>query len=288
MEGLRSLLLESLSRYGMPFPVDKKVCSSWTNELPRNGSTIIFTSCMYQIEPVVPILSKFGPYTGILRGVASLAKMVKPPKEELERAYRILNNIVKAIKRKGVDLAYLYEEEPYSGAVLLEMGMLDEFAEHARKVSEMLKERGITRVITVDPHTHNALKRYEEFVKFDVEVVSYLEVIDPSKKVEGGFTIHDSCLYSRFLNLREKYRSLILNSGISLKEDFFVTGRETSTCCGGPIGGVDPKLSEEIAKRRASELNRLSDKLLVVCPICYVTLSPHFKGEVKDVAEVIL
>jgi hypothetical protein len=51
---------------------------------------------------------------------------------------------------------------------------------------------------------------------------------------------------------------------------------------------VDPKLSEEIAKRRASELNRLSDKLLVVCPICYVTLSPHFKGEVKDVAEVIL
>lgn len=288
MEGLRSLLLDSLNKYGMPFPVDKKVCSSWTDELPRNGETIIFTSCMYQIEPVVPTLSKFSSLAGILRGASSLAKLVRPPKEELERAYRILNNIVRAIRRKGINLAYLYEEEPYSGAVLLELGMLEDFARHAEKVSGELKRRGVKRVITVDPHTHNALKRYQEFVDFDIEVLSYLEVIEPTKKVEGEFTIHDSCLYSRFLNLSDKYRSLISGSGINLREDFLVTGRETSTCCGGPIGGVDHKLSEEIAKRRASDLNRLSEKLLVVCPICYVTLSPHFRGEIKDLAEVIL
>lgn len=104
MESLRSFLKQSLDKYGMPFPVDKRVCSGWARDLPHGGETIIFTSCMYQIEPVVPTLSKFssmaGALTGALKGLSSFAKLVKPPKEEMERAYTILNNIVNALRRR--------------------------------------------------------------------------------------------------------------------------------------------------------------------------------------------
>ncbi|AEB94859.1 MULTISPECIES: (Fe-S)-binding protein [Metallosphaera] len=288
MEGVRSLLVESLKKYGMPFPVDSNVCTGWTRDLPKRRETIIFTSCMYQIEPIVPRLTKFSSVAGSLKGLSPLAKLIKPSKTELERAYNILNNIVSALKRKGIDLGYLYEDEPYSGAILLELGLLEEFANHAKAVYNKLKEYGVKRVITVDPHTHNALTRYKEFISFDVDVMNYLEVVSSNKKVEDEYTIHDSCLYSRFLNLRERYRSIISDSGIKLKEDLLITGKETSSCCGGPIAGVNRDLSEEIAKRRASDLNSLSSKLLVLCPICYVTLSPYFKGEIKDLAEVIL
>ncbi|QKQ99140.1 (Fe-S)-binding protein [Metallosphaera tengchongensis] len=288
MESVISLVKESLRKYGMPFPVDKKVCSGWTNDLPRKGETVLFTSCMYQIEPVVPTLNRFSSMAGVLKGVIPLAKYLKPSKEEQARAYKILNNIANALRRQGITPAYLYEDEPYSGALLLEMGLLDDFRNHAMMVATFLKERGVKRVITVDPHTHNALSRYREFVDFDVEVLNYLELVEINRKVNEEFTIHDSCLYSRFLNLRGKYRDLLKSAGVNLVEDFLVTGKETSTCCGGPLAGVDRELSEKIAKRRAEELEKLSNKLLVACPICYVTLSPHFKGSIKDVAEVVL
>lgn len=281
------VLVDNLNKYYMPFPVDKKVCSGWANGLPKGGETIIYTSCMYQIEPVVTKFLKLLPSISSLKALMPLAILVKPPKAELDRAYKILNNIVLALEKSGIRPGYLYDEEPYSGAILLEMGFLEEFGEYAKRVVSLFKEKGVKKIITVDPHTHNALSRYQEFVKHDLEIVSYLELVNYTKRVEGEFTIHDSCLYSRFLGLREKYRGLIKKSGIRLIEDEMVTGKDTSSCCGGPLGPVDLKVSEKIAENRARDLEKLSRRLLVVCPVCYVTLSPHFKGEIKDIAEVI-
>jgi Fe-S oxidoreductase len=281
------ILVDNLNRYYMPFSVDKKVCSEWAKDLPKGGNTIIYTSCMYQIEPAVGMFLKFLPSISSFKGLMPLARLVKPSRSQLDRAYKILNNIVKALEKSGIKPGYLYEEEPYSGAILLEMGFLEEFGEYAKKVVSLFKEKGIRKIITVDPHTHNALTRYQEFVKHDLEIVNYLELVNYTKKVEGEFTIHDSCLYSRFLGLREKYRGLIEKSGIKLVEDEMITGKNTSSCCGGPLGPVDLKVSEKIAENRAKDLEKLSKKLLVVCPICYVTLLPHFKGEIMDIAEVI-
>ncbi len=281
------ILVENLDKYYMPFPVDKKVCSGWAKDLPKGGNTIIYTSCMYQIEPAVGAFLKLLPSISSLKGLMPLARLVKPSKAQIDRAYRILNNIVNALKKSGIDVGYLYEDEPYSGAILLEMGFLEEFGEYAKRVVKLFKEKGIKRIITVDPHTHNALIRYKDFVNHDLEIVNYLELVNYTKEIKGEYTIHDSCLYSRFLGLREKYRSLIEKSGIKLKEDEMITGKDTSSCCGGPLGPVDLKVSEKIAENRAKDLEKLSKKLLVVCPICYVTLLPHFNGEIMDIAEVI-
>ena len=284
---LGKLIYENLQKYGFPYPIDKKVCSGWAKDIPKGGSTIIYTSCMYQTASLSEVYSKLIPYAEKLSPFSFLGKFIKPKKEELDRAYLVLNKIANLLKKNGIEFGYLYEEEPYSGAILLELGYLDEFKRYAQQVYEFFKSKGIKRIITVDPHTHNALTRYSDFIKFDIEVVSYLELIKEAKAVTSEtFVIHDSCLYSRFLGLRETYRGIIQKAGIKTAEDELVTGKETSYCCGSPIKPINPELSDKIAKTRVEQLSKLSKNILVVCPMCYANLSKYAEN-IKDLAEVI-
>lgn len=285
---LGKLIYENLLKYGFPYPIDKKICSGWANDIPKQNSTILYTSCMYQTASLSETFSKFIPHAEKLSSLSFLGKFIKPKKEELERAYNILSRISQLLKKNGIEFGYLYEEEPYSGAVLLELGYLDEFSDYAKSVYRFFKERGIKRIITVDPHTHNALSRYSEFIgTMDLEIVNYLEVVKEVKSISSeSFVIHDSCLYSRFLNLRDKYRGLIQKAGIHTVEDELVTGKETSFCCGSPIKPINPELSDKIAKARVDQLTKLSKNILVVCPMCYANLS-KFNNNVKDLVEVV-
>ncbi|BFH72150.1 (Fe-S)-binding protein [Sulfurisphaera javensis] len=285
---LGKLIYENLQKYGFPYPIDKHICSSWAKDIPKQSSTILYTSCMYQTASLSEIYSKFIPYAEKLSAFSFLGKYIKPKKEELDRAYKILNRIVQLLKRNGIEFGYLYEEEPYSGAILLELGFLDEFSAYAKSVYKFFKEKGIKRIITVDPHTHNALTRYQEFIdKMDIEVVNYLELIKDAKAISDiTFVVHDSCLYSRFLNLRDKYREIIEKSGIKTIEDELVTGNDTAFCCGSPIKPINPELSDKIAKARVQQLTKLSNNILVVCPMCYANLSKHHEN-IKDLTEVI-
>ena len=284
---LGKLIYENLQKYGFPYPIDKRICSGWAKGVPKNNSTILYTSCMYQTASLNDFYSKLIPYAEKLSPFFFLGKFIRPKKEELDRAYSILNKIASLLKKNGIEFGYLYEEEPYSGAILLELGYLDEFKSYAKQVYEFFKSRGIKRIITVDPHTHNALKRYSEFIQFDIEVVSYLELIKDVKGITNEtFVIHDSCLYSRFLNLRDTYRSLIKKGGIKIVEDNMITGKDTAYCCGSPVKAVNFELSEKIARARAEQLMRLSKNVLVVCPMCYANLSKYV-GNIKDLAEVI-
>jgi len=281
------LIYENLQKYSFPYPLDKKVCSGWAKDIPKEGSTILYTSCMYQTASLNDIYSKLIPYAEKLSPLAFLGKLIRPKREELERAYRVLNNIARLLKENKVEFAYLYEDEPYSGAILLELGYLDEFADYAKQVYKFFKERGVKKIITVDPHTHNALERYLDFINFNIEVINYLELVKDVKSISNDtFVIHDSCLYSRFLGLRDVYREIIKKSGMNVVEDELVTGKDTSYCCGSPIKPVNPELSDKIAKARAEQLTRLSKNILVVCPMCYANLSKHVEN-IKDLAEVI-
>ena len=287
---IREVLVKSLNEYMMPFPTDKKVCTEWAQDVPRGGGTVIYTGCMYQVTPVSDLFNRALPILSKVKGAEKLyplASILKPTNMQKERANRVLRSIASMLKRNGVQFNYLYEDEPYSGTVLLELGYVDEFAQYAKRVKGHLEKHQVRRLITVDPHSYYAFSRYKEFVPFDVEVVNYLELVkDLGTRVKGEYVIHDSCLYSRFLGIRENYRSLLNNAGVKLREDPFVTGPLTSMCCGAPIGPVRRDESQKIASYRAYQLNQLGDKLIVVCPLCYLALSPYFKGEVVDLAEL--
>lgn len=286
---VRDFTFKSLMEGYVPLPFDRRTASEWTKSLPRSGQTVIYTSYMYQFGSVFKSYAELlGRFSGVRFAArfASLGSLLaRPKKSELERASVVLNRIVGLLDKAGVKVAYLYDEEPYSGALLLELGLLDEFKEYGRKLFDFFGSRGIKRLVTVDPHTTNALLRLKGLVEGGPDVVSYLSLVQPT---EGGgtFVMHDSCLYSRYLDMRATVRSVLGRSGVRLVEDRMVTAQDTSTCCGAPIEAVDVALSEGIAKARAAKLLSVHKDIVVACPLCYQNLSPYAES-VRDVAEVI-
>ena len=300
IRSLRDLLVDNLRRNKFPLPADRSICSRWASGMPEGGRRVLYTSCMYQLAPLiaraVDLLEKIGASSGGVRArlAATGARLfgglvLKPSEEELGRAERILRNIADMLNKAGVQFGVL-KDEPYSGALLYELGFEDDFAAYAQEVYRYFKERGVQEVITVDPHTHHVLEKiYPKFVEgFDIKVVSYMDLIKPSKASINKVVIHDSCLYARYLDRYDVYRRILDSVGVTHVEDPYITGKAYSGCCGGPIESVKPDVAAEVAKIRVRQLVKLSDTVVTVCPICYVNLSRAGGGvKIFDIAEVI-
>ncbi|MCI4464342.1 MAG: (Fe-S)-binding protein [Thermoproteus sp.] len=300
IHALRDLLVDNLRRNRFPLPADRSICSRWASGLPEGGRRVLYTSCMYQLAPLiaraVDVLERVGASSGGVRAKMAAAGarlfgglLLRPSDEEARRADGILRNIAAMLGRAGVQFGVL-RDEPYSGALLYELGFEEDFASYAREVYRYFKERGVEEVITVDPHTHYVLERaYPKYVDgFDLKVVSYMDLVRPSRASVAKAVVHDSCLYARYLDRYDVYRRLLDSAGVARVEDPYVTGKAYSGCCGGPIESVRPDVAGEVAKIRAKQLSRLSDVVVTVCPICRVNLSraaPTLK--VLDLAEVI-
>ena len=287
---IRSLVTRNLMRDYVPFPMDRKLASSWALPLdvPRGGDTLIYTSYMYQMSSVFKSYGRLLPKIGSLASSSLVqglgARVIKPSDEEMKRASSILSNAYSLIRASGVEAGYLYEEEPYSGALLLEMGFLDELKDYGKKLLSFFRDRGTKRLIVLDPHTLFTLTYLKREVGFDVPFQHYVDVVRGAKG-EGNFVLHDSCVFSRLLDRYSSLRDFIRQTGISLSEDELVTGRATGSCCGGPLASLDYELSEDMAKQRAEELKRVNPRVLVMCPICLSQLSPY--ADVRDLLEVI-
>jgi Fe-S oxidoreductase len=293
---IRKIILENLEKDFVPFPINKKLCTKWADglNLPEKGETVLYTSYMYQLAGIFKSYEALLPKIGALGGIQSLGSLgkllVRPDRQDMERAGKILAQISWLLKDSGLDVCYLYENEPYSGALLLELGMIREFREYGNRLSKFFEARGISRIITVDPHTLNALTRLREMSVLKVELDSYLDVVDLRRRTTGlnkTYVLHDSCLYARYLGRRAVIREKLSQAGIELKEDDIVTGQGTSMCCGAPVGAVNRELSERIAQARSSALLKVSDSILVACPLCYQNLAA-FADDVKDIMEVIV
>lgn len=274
---------KSLHENMIPLPVQKSICYNWASDLHlrKDTDTILYTSCLYQLVPYIDSFINYMEKLGISRGRFSslvpifsrFSSLLQPKKELIKKSEKILRNIVNELS-KVTNFGYLYDEEPYSGALLYELGFEDEFKEYAKKVVETFKIKGIKKLITIDPHTHYILKIiYPRVVNFNIEVVNYLELIKPNKKVNLKATIHDSCLYSRFLNMYNAYREILDNMGIERIEHQVFTSKDVGGCCGGPIESLTPEISKRIAETRINDLSKLSNNIVVVCPICLANLS---------------
>jgi len=264
----------------------------WVYELnlPRGGRIILYTGLLYQLTPYI---EKFVEYLEklemqklpMLKVAKYISKIVdiskflekQVSKEELERQKRVLKSIAHLLSKAGVKFGYLYEEEPYSGALLYDLGLEELFIEHASKVAELFRKHGVETLITIDPHTTYILRKiYPLYIEgFNLEVKNYLEILDNSelivkKKINKKLTIHDPCLYSRYEKITEEPRRLLKRAGYEIIE--VKRNRELTYCCGGPIESISPKLSGEIAKKRLSELKGASREIVVLCPICYSNL----------------
>lgn len=306
------LVSDLVARYmrdtGLPVPAPKEALYRWAEplRLPRRGPRYLYTGGLYQLMPYIQAMVKYLEkmeegragrlalgIAGRLAGLGGLAKAVaRPDKGLVAYSESVLRGIAGHLRRAGVEYAYLYEDDLYSGVILHDLGLDEDFARHANMVYRRLRERGVESVITVDPHTTHMLRSiYPKYVDgYSLEIKTYIELLDEAgyqAKSSGEAVIHDPCLYARFEGVVEQPRRLLSRSGVEAKEPR--RSRRMTYCCGGPIEGLAPSLSKRIARIRMDELRRVSSRIVVMCPICYANLSSVAPEgvEVVDLALVL-
>ncbi|MET1101057.1 MAG: (Fe-S)-binding protein [Pyrodictiaceae archaeon] len=311
---LLSMIAENTRRTGLPLPAPKEAMYSWARELgiPGEGEVYLYTGGLYQLVPYINSLVRQleglegRRVTGRLAlklakavsRVLDLSKIARPDPSEVEYSNSVLRAVTKLLRAAGVSYAYLYEDDGYSGILLYDLGLVEEFSRHAQNVYSRLRNRGVRKIITIDPHTTYALRQlYPKYIDgFDIEVTNYLELLAEkldkgelvfSRRDRGELVIHDPCYYARFEEILDEPRRLLQAAGYKVREPRRT--RKLTYCCGGPVEAISPSLSKRIAETRVEELREYSTRIVTLCPICYANLTRVAKGvEIRDIALYLL
>jgi Fe-S oxidoreductase len=310
----------NMERTGDPLGLKLPYWTKWADGLrfPSRGNELLYTARMYQMlpfvvqatemaagaMPLVPALSvrafaKMAQMAGAMATEPLLRLGARRATDLRRRTENALKGIAAALDRAGIHPAYLYEEEPYSGVLLYDLGMEDAVGPIARQVFSRLSSSRARTVITVDPHTTFMLKQvYPQFLtSFNLDVRHYLQVLAaadigtpaaPGSDLPRQVAIHDSCVMTRDLSIIEPARRVLAKMGIEVAEPEN-TGKDTA-CCGGPVEYAYADLSRSISGIRARELAGTCKDVLVTCPICLINLMKHEKAlgiRVWDMGEIL-
>jgi hypothetical protein len=288
------LIAANVRKTRNPFGAPSSRINTWWKDRPgftrRPGDALLFTGLMYQAIPYIEVTTRYlerlegGRYADYLR-FGRLTRFVPSSlvgwgfarltsKAEKQKFNGILHAICGLLEKSGVNFFYNPAMDFYSGILLYDLGDQESFEEHARFVVRTLKLHGVEKLITVDPHTTYALKElYPKYTGVSFEVQPYFTLLQPNPVSSNGrppVTLHDPCLYGRYLKLAEAPRRLLTSLGLK-----YVDVRrcgDFTACCGGPAESVSPALNQEILGHRAEELQASGDPVVTFCPICLANL----------------
>jgi len=303
------ILGDNLRKRRSALPLSRRVVTEWTRglDLPRGGPTVLYTGQMWQMVPAINAMShqlakyenagssRMFRFARSMNRLVNLTPLLARTRAKDRRAYNDrLRNIVRLLRSAGVEFGYLFEKDLYTGALAYDEGLDRVFVRHAEYVYRTLRNAGVRRVITVDPHTTNMLRSvYPKLVPgYDLDVRSYLEVLwehrpNAARKLGQEVTIHDSCLYARAEGVIEPPRRLLAEGGVTLVEPE-LSGALTF-CCGGPLETLFPSKSAQIAQRRIEQLAACSPNVVTACPLCLANLSRAAPAgvEVRDISDYL-
>ena len=311
---LVEIITNNIESTGFPIPIPSEIIYEWAIplKLPRRKKRVLYTGALYQLVPYINSLVKYLESLEEKDTIASITLktarvftkislfrkiVLRVREEEVERIYKILRSIAMLLIENNIDYGYLYEDDLYSGVLLYDMGLEDRFAKHAEKVNKVFKKLGVEEVITVDPHTTYTLRQlYPKYIDgFDINVVNYLEILSSIEELKikhyGNslkYVIHDPCYYTRFENIIEEPRKLLLRAGIQIVEPR--RAKELTYCCGGPIESIFPSLAGAIAEARLEELREYSTQIITLCPIClanFSRVSQKLGVSIRDIASLL-
>jgi Fe-S oxidoreductase len=282
--------------------------------LPRKAEYTFFAACGYQhmkyVEGMMKALKsagKMGMGMGKVIGIGKAFKKVgvdltsitaKVTASKDDPYTPVLISAVNVLRKLGVDVAYMHEDEPCCGSPTYYAGFESDYAEHAKRNYQVFKSFGVKNLIGLVPACTSALRDiYPKYVEgYDLEVHHVLEVaakrlketgIKPKVKEKLTVTYHDPCQLSRYLGITDEPREIIKTiEGLELVEPDLEQCGKWSTCCGG--GGLEithPELSERIGMRRAEELLKTgADVIVSNCPACDLQLTKIIKKMDANVA----
>lgn len=224
-----------------------------------------------------------------------------------ERGKRMASSVGRLLSMAGVSIGILGPEEIGDGNDVRAQGESGLFAYLAERNVAMFKKLGIRKIISLDPHSFNAFKKFYPEMGGDFQVWHYTQILADAMKqgrlpaVSSGrrVTYHDPCYLGRQNGVYEPPRDL-LRGIFDLKLVEMGRFGRNALCCGGGGGNFFTDLigggvnnPSRIRVREAVETG--SEILAVACPLCSKMLHEAVKAEnlvdrlvVKDVSEIML
>jgi Fe-S oxidoreductase len=206
--------------------------------------------------------------------------------------------------KAGISFGILGSEEECDGNESYLLGEKRIFEILMEKNLSLFDKLGVKKIITLSPHSYNALKNYypNKFAVFHYTQI-FVDLISKgrlnlSAKFNAKVTYHDPCFLGRHNSEYEAPRKVLKAvPGVELIE--IERNRENSFCCGGGSGnfytdffGGGENSPARIRVREAAETG--ANILAVACPVCAIMLDDAVKGEgledsitVKDISELV-
>lgn len=189
----------------------------------------------------------------------------------------------------GLDYAILGSEEGCDGDSAKKMGNEYLYLSLAQANIAAFDGYGVKKIICMDPHAYNTIKKDYRELGGNYEVYHYFEILDQllnsgriqlRKKLDlGVVTLHDSCYLGRYNGIYDQPRS-ILKAVSSSGFVEMANHHAKSLCCGAGGGRIwmEEHLGTRINQARTRQAIDAGASVVVTgCPFCLTMLSDGVK-----------
>ncbi|MFP4039255.1 MAG: (Fe-S)-binding protein [Desulfosudaceae bacterium] len=226
------------------------------------------------------------------------------------RGQELARSVAEVLRKTGVSFGVLDAGENSDGNDVAAAGERALFEELARDNIKTFTAQGVTRIITLSPHSLNAFKTWYPELGGHYQVFHYTQMLAlalPNLSLfDPGFdsgtpvrvTFHDPCYLGRHQKDYESPRAVLAAlPGVETVE--MDRRRRDAFCCGGGGGNLFTDLvtgdGDSPARARVREARAAgADILAVACPLCAVMLEDAVKAEsldgqirVREVSELV-
>jgi Fe-S oxidoreductase len=203
-----------------------------------------------------------------------------------DRMQSIAKSTARILNHVGEDFGILGPAERDSGHEVRRFGEELLFMALRDHNSEAIRNSGVRRIVTSDPHAYNALKNdykdlppVEHISQFLARQIRAGHLDFQPADADKVFTFHDPCYLGRHNDVYEDPRA-VLDAIPDLKRVEMKRCRDRSFCCGG--GGLmlfyEPKEEERIGVKRVRMAAEAGANVIVTgCPFCMVNLEDAVK-----------
>jgi len=223
------------------------------------------------------------------------------------RAQEAARALAQVMESAGVSFGVLGGEENCDGNEVNKLGEETLFEMLAEENIEKFRSLGVTRIVTLSPHSYNAIRNDYPALGGAFEVMHYTQLLrdllqsgklNVPGRLDARVTYHDACFLGRWNGEYDAPRVLLRTiPGVELVE--MERNRSSALCCGGGggnfyidlLGGSDTSPSR-IRVREAADTG--ASVLAVACPNCLTMLEDAVKAEgledrlaVRDVSEIL-